>query len=101
MIALLLPCDGMDSSRRWFESHQSFWAFFCFQYIKNKQSVYRLKNNGVFGDRTSVPLKLICHIKDVCLVMEWIVLEGGSNPISPFVCLSTLLSLASERHFWL
>jgi hypothetical protein len=33
--------------------------------------------------------------------MEWIVLEGGSNPISPFVCLSTLLSLASERHFWL
>jgi hypothetical protein len=29
------------------------------------------------------------------------VLEGGSNPISPFVCLSTLLSLASERHFWL
>jgi hypothetical protein len=25
----------------------------------------------------------------------------GSNPISPFVCLSTLLSLASERHFWL
>ena len=33
--------------------------------------------------------------------MEWIVLEGGSNSISPFVCLSTLLSLASERHFWL
>jgi hypothetical protein len=31
--------------------------------------------------------------------MEWIVLEDGSNPISPFVCLSTLLSLASERHF--
>jgi hypothetical protein len=27
--------------------------------------------------------------------MERIVLEGGSNPISPFVCLSTLLSLAS------
>ena len=36
-----------------------------------------------------------------CLVMEWIILEGGSNPISPFVCLSTLLSLASERDFWL
>jgi hypothetical protein len=35
------------------------------------------------------------------LVMEWIILEGGSNPISPFVCLSTLLSLASERDFWL
>jgi len=33
--------------------------------------------------------------------MEWIVLEGGANPISPFVCLSTLLRLASERHFWL
>ena len=26
MIALALPCDGRDSSRRWFESHQS---FFC------------------------------------------------------------------------
>jgi hypothetical protein len=35
------------------------------------------------------------------LLCEWIVLEGGSNPISPFVCLSSLLSLASERHFWL
>ena len=32
---------------------------------------------------------------------EWTVLEGGSYPISPFVCLSTLLSLASERHIWL
>jgi hypothetical protein len=27
MIALSLPCDGMDSSRRWFESHQSFCLF--------------------------------------------------------------------------
>jgi hypothetical protein len=26
MIALVLPCDGMDSSRRWFESHQSFFV---------------------------------------------------------------------------
>ena len=25
MITLALPCDGMDSSRRWFESHQSFF----------------------------------------------------------------------------
>jgi hypothetical protein len=33
--------------------------------------------------------------------MEWIVLEDGSNHISRFICLSTLLSLASERHFWL
>jgi hypothetical protein len=41
MIALALPCDGMDSSRRWYKSHQS------------------------------------------------------------FVCFSTLLSLASERYFWL
>jgi hypothetical protein len=39
MIALALPCDGMDSS-----------------------------------------------------------IEGGSNPISPFFCLSILLSLASERY---
>jgi hypothetical protein len=39
MIVLALPCDGMDSSRRY----------------------------GVFGDRTSCPLKLICHIKDVFL----------------------------------
>jgi hypothetical protein len=22
-----MPCDGMDSSRRWFESHQSFCLF--------------------------------------------------------------------------
>ena len=28
MIALALPCDGMDSSSRWFESHQSF-LFVC------------------------------------------------------------------------
>jgi hypothetical protein len=27
MIALALPCDGMDSSRMWFESHQSFCLF--------------------------------------------------------------------------
>jgi hypothetical protein len=27
MIALSLPCDGMDSSRRWFESYQSFCLF--------------------------------------------------------------------------
>jgi hypothetical protein len=41
MIALALSCDGMDSSRRWLESHQS------------------------------------------------------------FLCLSTLISLVSERYFWL
>jgi hypothetical protein len=29
MIVLALPCDGMDNSRRWFESHQSFCLFVC------------------------------------------------------------------------
>jgi hypothetical protein len=29
--------------------------------------------------------------------MEWIVLEGGSNPISPFVCLSTLKHKAKYK----
>jgi hypothetical protein len=27
MIILAVPCDGMDNSRRWFESHQSFCLF--------------------------------------------------------------------------
>jgi hypothetical protein len=41
MIALSLPCDGMDSSRRWFESHQSF-CLFVYSLIASERHIWLL-----------------------------------------------------------
>jgi hypothetical protein len=58
---------------------------FGYRLSTDDKSVYRLKNNGVFGDRTSLcPLKLICHIKDVFL------------DIHIFLCTSRPLPMISD-----
>ena len=44
MIVLALPCDGMDSSRRWFESRQSFCLFVYIVKLSFKNGIFGCKN---------------------------------------------------------
>ena len=54
MIAWALPCDGMDSSRRWFESHQSFFCLSTLLSLASLLYIYVL----------SVPLYMVIENKD-------------------------------------
>jgi hypothetical protein len=72
MIVLALPCVGMDSSRRWFESHQSFRlfherGFFLFLIYQEQAIGPSFKKQWCIWRSHLCPLKLICHFKDVFL----------------------------------